>query len=78
MAAEISNFIGRKGQRVKLGHHAKFRSERSNRCWDIVIFRFFKDGGCPPSWLCVARVSAKNVGLNDDLNDNTAWWSERS
>jgi len=30
--------------RVKLRHLCKFRGDRSNRCWDMVIFRFFLDG----------------------------------
>jgi len=29
-------------KRAKLHHHAKFRSDRSNRWWDMAIFRFFK------------------------------------
>jgi len=34
----------------------KFRRNRPNRGRDIVIFRFFPDGGRPPSWICNARV----------------------
>ena len=41
-------------KRVKLHHHAKFRRNRSNRGWDIKIFWFFQDGGCPPYWICNA------------------------
>ena len=41
---------------VKIRHRAKYRSDRSNRCVDMVIFRFFKNGGSPPSWICDARV----------------------
>ena len=27
---------------AKMRHSAKFRIDRSNRCWDMTIFRFFK------------------------------------
>jgi len=27
---------------AKMRHHAKFRGDRLNRCWDMAIFRFFK------------------------------------
>ena len=30
----------------------KDRQNRCNRCGDIAIFRYFQDGGCPPSWIC--------------------------
>jgi len=39
---------------VKLRHRAKFRGDRFNRCRDMAIFRFFEDGGRPPSWICDA------------------------
>jgi len=42
--------------RVELHHLAKFRRNRSNRGWDITIFRFFQDSGHPPSWICNACV----------------------
>ena len=35
---------------------AKFRNDRSNRCWDMVIFQFFQDDGRPSSWIYVERV----------------------
>jgi len=41
---------------LNLRHRAKFRGDRSNRCGDMAIFRFFQDGGHPPSWICDARV----------------------
>ena len=34
---------------VELRHQSKFRSHRSNRCRDMMIFRFFQDGDHPPS-----------------------------
>jgi len=36
----------------KLRHLAKFRRNRSNRGRGMTIFRFFQDGGRPPSWIC--------------------------
>jgi len=46
-------------KRVKLHNCAKFRKNRSNRAQDMAIFRYFQDGGRPPSWICNAcqRVS---------------------
>jgi len=35
---------------------AKFNADRSNHCRDLAIFRFFKKGGHPPSWIHFARV----------------------
>jgi len=43
-------------KRAKLRQHAKFRGDRSNRRRDMAIFRFFQDGGRPPSWICDAYV----------------------
>ena len=47
---------------VKLHHHAKFRQNRSNRGSDITVFRFFQDGGRPPSWICNACVGTTHGG----------------
>jgi len=47
---------------VELHLHAKFRQNRSNRGWDITIFRFFQDGGRPPSWICNACVGTTHEG----------------
>ena len=33
-------------------HRARFRQNRSNCGRDMAIFRFFQDGGHPPSWIC--------------------------
>jgi len=41
---------------VKVRQRAKFRDDRSKRCGDMAIFRFFQDGGSPPSWICYAGV----------------------
>ena len=49
-------------KRIKQRHLAKFRINRSNRCWDMVIFRFFQDGGCLPSWICDACVWTTHEG----------------
>jgi len=44
-------------KRAKLRQPAKFRGDRSNRCWHMVMFfPFFHDGGRPPSWICDAHV----------------------
>ena len=49
----FSNFERSDGsKRVELRHRAKFRRHRSNRGRDMAIFRFFQDGGSPPSWIC--------------------------
>jgi len=49
-------------KRVELHRHAKFYRNRPNRGWDMVIFRFFQDGGCPPSWICSACVGTTHEG----------------
>ena len=47
---------------MRHGHHAKFCGDRSNRCWDMAIFRFFQDDGCPPYWICDAHVWTTHEG----------------
>ena len=37
---------------VELRRRAKFGRNRSNRGRHMVTFRFFQDGGRPPSWIC--------------------------
>jgi len=60
---EISNFLTNVTvKRVDLHHRAKFRQNRLNRGWDITIFRFFQDGGRPPSWICYACVGTTHEG----------------
>jgi len=47
-----------------LRRHAKFGRNRSNRCRDMTIFRFFQDGGRPPSWIryvCVRTTHDRRV-----------------
>ena len=67
-AAAILNFWNfkfltvRTVKRVKLYHLAKFRQNRSNHGWDITMFRFFQDGGRPPSWICNACVGTTHEG----------------
>ena len=39
-----------------MSHHAKFRADGSNRCGYITVFKFFQDGGRPPSWICITRL----------------------
>ena len=43
-------------------HLAKFRQYRLNRSRDMAIFRFFQDGGRPPSWICNACVGTTHEG----------------
>ena len=43
-------------------HLAKFRQYRLNRGRDMAIFRFFQDGGRPPSWICNACVGTTHEG----------------
>jgi len=47
---------------VELRRHAKFGRNRSNRCRDMAVFRFFQDGGRPPSWISVACVRITHGG----------------
>jgi len=42
-------------QMLQEHRHAKFGQNHSNGCGDIEMFRFFKDGGRPPSWICSAH-----------------------
>jgi len=41
---------------VETHQHAKFRQNRSVGCEGIKIFRFFKDGGRPPSWIRLGHI----------------------
>jgi len=50
---------------VELRHCAKLLRNRSNRGQDMPIFRFFQDGGRPPSWISDACVGAPTKGI---------WW----
>jgi len=47
---------------TNMGHHAKFRGDRSNRRWDLAIFRSFQDGGRLPRWVYDAHVSTTCKG----------------
>ena len=47
---------------VELHQHAKFRENWLNRSRNMAIFRFFQDGGHPPSWICNARVGTTHEG----------------
>ena len=49
-------------KRFEVQHRAKFRQNRSNRGRDITIFRFFQDGGRPPSLICNACVGTTHEG----------------
>jgi len=43
---------------VELHHCTKFSRNRSNCCLDMAMFRFFQNGGRPPSWIYVAPTCA--------------------
>ena len=43
-------------------YHAKFGQNRLKRGRDVAIFRFFQDGGRPPSWICNACVGTTHEG----------------
>jgi len=47
---------------VELHQHAKCRQNRLNSGRDMAIFRFFQDGGRPPSWICYACVGTTHEG----------------
>jgi len=47
---------------VELRRRAKFCRNRSNRGRDMTIFRFFQDGGRPPSWICYVCVWTTHEG----------------
>ena len=49
-------------KKVELRHYAKFRRNRLNRNLNMTIFRFFQDGGRPPSWICDACVATTREG----------------
>jgi len=49
-------------KRVELRQRAKFRQNRSNHGRDIMIFKFFQDGGRPTSWICNAYVGTTQEG----------------
>ena len=64
MSASTLN-LRRKSARVeidKLRHRAKFNGDRWNRSRDMAIFRFFQDGGRPPSWICYVCVRTTHGG----------------
>jgi len=56
------NFNSRSAQERKLRHRAKLPVDRSNRCWDMAIFRPSQDGGRPLSWICDACVRTTYEG----------------
>jgi len=49
-------------KKVELHCHAKFGQNPSNRSQDTTIFRFFQDGGRPPSWICYVCVRTTHEG----------------
>ena len=55
-------FKVRTAQMVKLRRRAKFGRNGSNHSRDMLIFRFFQDGGRPPSWICYVCVRTTHEG----------------
>ena len=49
-------------KRAEMRRRAKFGQNRSKRGGDITIFRFFQDGGRPPSWICYVCVRTTHEG----------------
>jgi len=49
-------------KRVELHQRANLRQNRLNRGRNMAIFRFFQDGGRPPSWICYACVGTTHEG----------------
>ena len=47
----------------EMHHLAKFCQYRLNRGRDMAIFRFFQDGGRPPSWICGDHPRSSFDGL---------------
>ena len=57
-------------------HHAKFCRNRSNRCYDMAIFRFFQDGVRPPSLdfdACIGHTLHRRVLFPAPLNTEVAY-----
>jgi len=50
-------------KRVELRQRANFRRNCSNRDWNMAIFRFFQDGGRPPSWICDACTIHEGLSM---------------
>ena len=48
--------VGRVDEWANVRHRAIFHGNRTNHCWDMVIFRSFQYGSRPPSWICCAIV----------------------
>jgi len=44
-----------------LRYRAKFRGDRSNRCRDMAILQFCKNGSRPPSWIRCVRVGTTHT-----------------
>jgi len=49
-------------KRAELRRRAKFGRNRSIHGRDMPIFRFFQDGGRPPSWICYVCVRTTHEG----------------
>ena len=47
---------------AELRRRAKVGRNRSNCGRDMAIFRFFQDGGRPPSWICYVRIWTTHEG----------------
>jgi len=47
---------------IELHRRAKYGRNRPNRGRDMTIFRFFQNGGRPPSWICYVCVWTTHEG----------------
>jgi len=48
--------------RVTLRYRTKFRGDMSNRCLVTAIYRFFQNGGYPPSWILKTGIFNCSIG----------------
>ena len=49
-------------KKIELHLRARFRQNRLNCGQDMTFYRFFQDGGRPPSWICNACVGTTHEG----------------
>jgi len=70
-----SNFnfrYGSEGQFMR--HRTKSYRDRSNRSWDMAIFRCFQNCGLPPSWTCCCLCLYCYKVSNQNLQKKSSCW----